>query len=361
MDGRVAALDVGMARGLVAFRWFALAWACVGLAAERHLAERFWLGVLALGVAGAVTVAATLTANPSLTRSVRSSLAVVEVVVAAGLLLGEDLVYEAGRQQSLAWAWPAAGVIAVAVALGTAWSVGSAVTLAVCSFIGESLLRGENDWSVSAASKAALLVLAALSASAVVRVLRRAEVEISTARAREEMGRVLHDGVLQTLAVIQRRSTDDDLRGLARDQERDLRAFIADGPTTVTTNLSAALRSTVDTVSRRHGIDVSVAIADDLPDRPSEVVEAIIGAIGEALTNAAKHSGADRISVFAEPEDDKVYFSVSDNGCGFDPALASKAGRGVASSIVQRVEGAGGRVSMISSPGSGSEVELWIP
>ncbi|MEZ5283068.1 MAG: hypothetical protein R2770_21640 [Acidimicrobiales bacterium] len=214
MKAEVTTLDLGMARGLGAFRWFALLWAWVGLFAGREHLESVALGVAALSVATVVTAGTTAVTRPGLTRSMHIWLTVAEVVVASVLLLGEDLVYEPGRQQSLAWAWPAAGIIAMALALGPGWSIASAVVLAVCSYVGESMLRGRGDWSVSAASKAALLVLAALSASAVVRVLRRAEAEISTARAREEMGVVLHDGVLQTLAVIQRRSTDDQLRAL---------------------------------------------------------------------------------------------------------------------------------------------------
>ena len=360
MKAEVTTLDLGMARGLGAFRWFALLWAWVGLFAGREHLESVALGVAALSVATVVTAATTAVTRPGLTRSMHIWLTVAEVVVASVLLLGEDLVYEPGRQQSLAWAWPAAGIIAMALALGPGWSIASAVVLAVCSYVGESMLRGRGDWSVSAASKAALLVLAALSASAVVRVLRRAEAEISTARAREEMGVVLHDGVLQTLAVIQRRSTDDQLRALAAEQERDLREYIAGRSDRNTTDMGSRLRSVADVMAKRYKIVPTVVLADDLPDRSPTVIDEVARAVGEALNNAAKHSGADRITVFAEPDGDGVYCSVSDNGGGFDVGLARSQGRGLVKSIEHRIDKIGGRVAIRSSA-AGTEVEIWVP
>jgi len=354
----LATLDKGMARGLVAFRWLTLGWAWVGLVVERSHLTRAWLGIGLLVAATAVT--AIITASVARGQTVESQLrlSLVEVSVAAALLLLEPLVFDAGRHQSLAWAWPAAGIIAVAIAARMWWGIATAVALSAASWVGESLLRDEFVWSGATASKTALFLLAAISAAMVAKVLREAEQEISTARARAEVARVLHDGVLQTLAVVQRRSTDDELRALAREQERDLRAFLYEQPRPAE-SLAVALRTTIDTVARRHGVEVAAVLADDLPDLPSEVAEAVAGAMGEALTNAAKHSGADRISVFAEPgEAGGVYCSVRDNGAGFERA-STDMGRGLEHSIEQRMAEVGGRADVASAPGRGTEVQLW--
>ena len=55
-------------------------------------------------------------------------------------------------------------------------------------------------------------------------------------------------------------------------------------------------------------------IADDLAEPTPETIEALAGAVGEALANAGKHSGAERVVVYAEPEDDGVFVSIKDNG-----------------------------------------------
>ena len=91
-------------------------------------------------------------------------------------------------------------------------------------------------------------------------------------------------------------------------------------------------------------------------------VEALTGAVGEALTNAGKHGRASRVTVFTEPDDAGagVVCSVHDDGRGFDVAQARE-GVGLSRSIRGRMEEVGGRVEIDSRPGSGTEVRLWLP
>jgi signal transduction histidine kinase len=355
-----AALDHGIARGIAVFRGLALAWAVVGLAFEWDRLDRPAAAVAGLAAATLVTVAAAVLASARDDRLFAPAFLVGELAVAAALLVLDGWAFAAEREQSLPWAWPAAGIISIAVVGGVRFGLGAALVCALASFVGESLLRDSVEWSVSAASKSALYVLAAVGAGVVAARLRDAEREISTVRAREDMARTLHDGVLQTLAVIQRRSGDEQLRDLARDQERDLRAYLF-GQQVAPASLAAALRSAGDDVARRHGIAPQVVLAEDLPPLSGDASTALAGAVREALTNAAKHSGAARVVVFAEPSevDGEVFCSVRDDGCGFDPDGVAT-GEGLRRSIRARMADAGGRAEIDSTPGKGTEVRLWV-
>jgi signal transduction histidine kinase len=237
--------------------------------------------------------------------------------------------------------------------------VAAALLASAASFVGESLLRDQVDWSMAAASKSALYVLAAVIAAVVVARLRDAEREISVVRAREDMARTLHDGVLQTLAAIQRRSADPELRALAGEQDRELRSLLFEAERPLDT-LPVALRRSGDAVARRHGIDAEVVLADDLPDLDDASSRALVGAVTEALTNAAKHSGARRVVVYAEPDEDeyRVFCSIRDDGTGFDVNRVTM-GEGMRRSIRDRMADAGGRVEIDSQVGRGTEVRLW--
>lgn len=360
MTAERPALDVGLARGIAAIRWLTLGWAWTGLVFEReHLSEP-GLAIATLMLATGLTAWVSL-ALATGQETLRGSFVAVELAVASTALVLDGVVYEAARSQSLPWAWPAAGIIAAAVAWGWRAGFAAALLVSLASFAGEGLLRDGWQWSGSVASKSALFVLAGLAAGSVTRRLRDAEAAISLARAREDVARVLHDGVLQTLAVIQRRSSDEHLRRMAAEQEADLRSFLR-GDQTPAGDLATALEAAVALVSRRHAIDISLAIAPDVAALSPPAVDALAGAVAEALTNAAKHADADHVGVFAEPDEDDdavVACVVRDNGTGFDPSAVTN-GRGLDRSIRNRLAEVGGRAEVRSALGRGTEVHLWV-
>ncbi len=77
--------------------------------------------------------------------------------------------------------------------------------------------------------------------------------------------------------------------------------------------------------------------------------------------NAAKWSGADQVSLYAEVEPDTVMLYVRDHGQGFDPDAVPDDRQGIAQSIRARMGRFGGAAVVRSTPGEGAEVQLSMP
>lgn len=203
---------------------------------------------------------------------------------------------------------------------------------------------------------AGLLVVAAPWLYRTRRRLRFVEQDRMRAEARADMAAHLHDSVLQTLALIQRSSTDPaQVSLLARRQERELRTWLY-GSSSETSTLSAALEEIRGDTEENFPVAVEVVCVGDTD--VTESLQALVQASREAVTNAAKHSGADRIDVFAEVAAEKVELFVRDRGKGFDPDLVRPDRMGVRDSIRARMERHGGSARIRTAPGEGTEVML---
>ncbi len=93
----------------------------------------------------------------------------------------------------------------------------------------------------------------------------------------------------------------------------------------------------------------------------TERTMSLIAAAGEAITNAAKHSGAPRVSVFAEVRDDAIEIFITDHGRGFDPEAVPEGHHGITHSLRGRMKRQGGESEITSEPGEGTEVRLKLP
>ncbi len=87
-------------------------------------------------------------------------------------------------------------------------------------------------------------------------------------------------------------------------------------------------------------------------------LQALLGAAREATVNAAKWSGAETVSLFAEVEADAVSIFVRDRGRGFDPDAVPADRKGLAESVQARIARRGGTAAVRSAPGQGTEVAL---
>jgi signal transduction histidine kinase len=185
------------------------------------------------------------------------------------------------------------------------------------------------------------------------------------AEERAEIATRVHDSVLQTLALIQRRAGDQhQVVQLARAQERELRSWLFDGRAPGSMDGKAdtvahAVRLIQQDVEARHGVPVDAVTVGDC--ELDDDLTAMMDAAREATVNAAKWSGADVVSLFAEVEPESVSLFVRDRGCGFDPATVPGDRKGLAESVQARMARRGGSVSIRSAPGDGTEVGLMMP
>jgi signal transduction histidine kinase len=177
---------------------------------------------------------------------------------------------------------------------------------------------------------------------------------------RADVGAHLHDSVLQTLALIQQSAEDPkQVATLARRQERELRGWLAGGQQREAGDmLAAALDAVGAEVEAAVGSSIEVVVVGDCP--LDERIGAVVAAAREAMLNAAKFASETPISVYAELSEEHIQVFVRDRGAGFDPAAVPPERRGVRESIIGRMRRAGGRATVRSLQGGGTEVEIAI-
>lgn len=177
---------------------------------------------------------------------------------------------------------------------------------------------------------------------------------------RAELAAHIHDSVLHTLTLIQRRADDPrEVQRLARVQERALRSWLYQRRTDTETTVSPALERVAAEVEETHGVPIEVVSVGDCP--LDEGLHATLQAAREAMVNAAKYAGADTISVFCEVEPEEVLVFVRDRGAGFDLNAVPADRMGVRGSIIGRMERHGGQARIRTAPGEGTEVQLRMP
>lgn len=147
---------------------------------------------------------------------------------------------------------------------------------------------------------------------------------------------------------------------LARHQETELRDWLyGSAPLDGVDLVSTALRMAARRVEEDHQVPVEVVVVGDHPLDPSTT--ALVGAASEAMVNAAKHSGSGRVTVFFEADEGELSVYVTDQGKGFDMVSVPTDRKGIADSIIGRVEKAGGSAVIASEAGEGTEVHLTMP
>lgn len=292
-------------------------------------------------------------------------------IAAAGLVL---IWRNAPRQERAVLERIADPVLRVAVGDGRSWrnvSVRALVGIAMLAGGLVVLLMGHPSHALLRSLGGVFLVVAAFVVVfgpwwlGVVRDLMVERQARALAEERANMATRVHDSVLQTLALIQRRADNpQQVAQLARAQERELRSWLFSGEVPGSSgrdvaSVAAAVQRIQKDVEASHGIEVEVVTVGDceLDDNLRE----LMASAREAAVNAAKWSGAGVVSIFAEVEPEQVSVFVRDRGTGFDPGSIPQDRKGVSESVYGRMRRHGGTASVRSAHGEGTDVELTMP
>lgn len=314
------------------------------------------LGILALGLGVLLGLAA-------LGLPIRVSLWGPVLIVGAGVALlwrqSDDLQRATLRSraeegvQATAALSDRQGWIRVLVGLGL-------VLLGLVAVIGPQLDLATTGRSMAAAGAvvAGVVLIALPWISTWIKGLEAERYAAVRAEERAAMAARVHDSVLQTLTLIQRRADDPaEVSRLARAEERALRSWLY-APVGASGSLGAALAEVVATTEADYDARIDlVTVGDAVVD---DRLAALVAATREAVVNAAKHAGAPA-TVYAEVEEDQVEVNVRDRGCGFEMDDVGPDRHGVRQSIVARMASVGGSAAVRSAPGEGTEVRLVLP
>ncbi|WP_427922989.1 MacS family sensor histidine kinase [Streptomyces sp. cg40] len=287
--------------------------------------------------------------------------------------------------------WTAGSVLAYAIKGGWRWAAFASTPVAAANLIERGSPARDTVHNV------VLVWVASIAIGYVVEVARASErtlaraLEIeATTRERERLARDIHDGVLQVLAMVQRRGAvlggeAGELGRMAGEQEIALRTLVSGGLVPVSrVSLDAAEGAVVRAVEEESDevddgpVDLRSLLAPYAAAKvsfaepgapvplPAPAAKELAAAVGAALDNVRRHAGADaRAWILVEDEPGEVVVTVRDDGPGIPEGRLAQAegeGRlGVALSIRGRLRDLGGSAELVSIPGQGTEVELKVP
>ena len=194
---------------------------------------------------------------------------------------------------------------------------------------------------------------------------------------RQRLARELHDAVSQQLFAISMTATAVS-RTIERDWERarrqvqlieemaavaqsEMRALLLhlrpvhlDGK-----NLGQALTVLVDELKQKVPMTITLEV-DEMIMLPANAEDHLFRIAQEALSNTLRHSKADRLDIKLIRTGNQVHMSLQDSGIGFDLEAKKQTSYGLLT-MEERVIELGGSLQMISKPGEGTAILIWVP
>lgn len=282
-------------------------------------------------------------------------------------LIDQPLRIDAG-EPTMALIWPSGALLAWSIQWG--WRGG----LSAAGLLSAAALMARGELTRSTGNNIVLMILAGAVTGYAVDLFRRSEEALQQAarmeaatRERERLSRSIHDGVLQVLALVQRRAPELGVEGvelgkLADEQQQALRGLLVGQPGAPTggrTDVAALINDLASST-------VAVATPAGPVWLASGDAAELDAAVSACLDNVRVHVGPDSPAwVLLEEDASQVVVTVRDEGPGIpDGRLEESAAEGrlgVAQSIRGRVTDLGGTVTITSAPGQGTEVEIRVP
>lgn len=194
---------------------------------------------------------------------------------------------------------------------------------------------------------------------------------------RQRLARELHDAVSQQLFAISMTATAVS-RTIERDWERakrqvqlieemaavaqsEMRALLLhlrpvhlDGK-----NLGQALTALVDELKQKVPMEIVLEVDESISLLP-HAEDHLFRIAQEALSNTLRHSKANSMRIRLIRLDNKVHMTLQDSGVGFDLEAKKQTSYGLLT-MEERVNELGGQLQMISQPGEGTTIHLWVP
>ncbi|MDD9381688.1 DUF5931 domain-containing protein [Streptomyces sp. ZAF1911] len=380
-------------RALTAYRLLTMVYAALLFASAYKKFDRPWIAASYLVfLAGWTLVTLPKVANAA--SCTKRFLGADLTVACVGILLtplADSHERVTGGGPTLPSIWTAGAVLAFALKGGWRWACFAS------SFVAAANLVQRGEPTRDTLHNVLLVWVASIAIGYVVEVARASEATLARAleieaatRERERLARDIHDGVLQVLAMVQRRGTElggeaAELGRMAGEQEVALRTLVSSGltrPSRISRDEAhGAIVASVEVeepgedegeldlralLAPHAGSRVSFAEPGTPVPLPVPAARELAAAVGAALDNVRKHAGEGASAwILVEDWGDEVIVTVRDDGPGIPAGRLDQAegeGRmGVALSIRGRLRDLGGSAELVSVPGQGTEVELKVP
>jgi signal transduction histidine kinase len=190
--------------------------------------------------------------------------------------------------------------------------------------------------------------------------------ETTVAEERNRLSRDLHDALTQTLFSLRltlAAGEVDRATALVDEAIAEVRTLVFElRPASLERDgFVSAVRSVADLAGRVHGVEATVT-DEGFVDLDPPVEDQLYRVVQEAITNAVRHANARSMSVRLADEGGRAVIEIGDDGVGFDPQARSIGARRLGlTSMRERTEALGGRLTISSVAGEGTTVRAEVP